>query len=120
MTSRAADATPASTPRPLGRLRVAYQMLPRVGVVIAENQGIPASHSRSSQRILLKWAVQALLSQMDLTKIISALRDERERVVAAIKTIERLVQRDGPGSSIKKRGRPPGSRNKTKASSSQT
>jgi len=56
---------------------------------------------------------------MDLIKIISALRDERERVIAAIMTIERLVQRDGSGSSIKKRGRPPGSKNKPKASASQ-
>jgi hypothetical protein len=50
---------------------------------------------------------------MDITKIIAALREERERVDAAIMSIERLVKvKDG---SIKKRGRPPGSKNKPKA-----
>jgi hypothetical protein len=57
--------------------------------------------------------------EMDVIKIISALRYERERVIAAITTIERLMQKDGSGLSIKKRGRPPGSKNKPKASASQ-
>jgi hypothetical protein len=53
---------------------------------------------------------------MDTTKILTVLHHEHERVSAAIKAIERLMKvKDASGSSMKRRGRPPGSKNKPKA-----
>jgi hypothetical protein len=53
---------------------------------------------------------------MDIEKLLGELRYERERLNAAIMAIERLVlssKKDRPDLS-KRRGRPPGSKNKTK------
>jgi len=60
---------------------------------------------------------------MDVTKIISELRQEREQIEEAIISLERLARGRGrrrgrPPSWLaiaKKRGRPPGSKNKTQA-----
>lgn len=57
---------------------------------------------------------------MDVTKILSELREERERIEEAILSLERLARGRGrrrgrpPAwlSELKKRGRPPGSKNK--------
>jgi hypothetical protein len=46
---------------------------------------------------------------MNIRKLLDALRDERERLNIAIMAMERLAQ--ASGSSIKRRGRPPGSKN---------
>jgi hypothetical protein len=52
---------------------------------------------------------------MDIGKLLAALRDERERINAAIAAMERLVQvQTSSGPSIKRRGRPPGSKNRPK------
>jgi hypothetical protein len=58
---------------------------------------------------------------MDVTKILTELREERERIEEAILSLERLARGRGrrrgrpPAwlSELKKRGRPPGSKNKT-------
>ncbi len=57
---------------------------------------------------------------MDITKMLAELRQEREQIEEAILTLERLAQGRGrrrgrpPAwmSAIKRRGRPPGSKNK--------
>jgi hypothetical protein len=57
---------------------------------------------------------------MDVTKILAELREERERIEEAILSLERLARGRGrrrgrpPAwlAAIKKRGRPPGSKNK--------
>ena len=59
---------------------------------------------------------------MDVLKMLTDLRQEREQIEEAIMTLERLAQGRGrrrgrpPAwlSAIKKRGRPPGSKNKVK------
>ncbi len=61
---------------------------------------------------------------MDILKMLTDLRQEREQIEEAIVTLERLAQGRGrrrgrpPNwlSAIKKRGRPPGSKNRTKES----
>jgi hypothetical protein len=54
---------------------------------------------------------------MDISKILRALRLEHERVNAAILVCERLTKAQASlGASMKRRGRPPGSKNKPKAS----
>ena len=61
---------------------------------------------------------------MDVLKMLSDLRQEREQIEEAIMTLERLAQGRGrrrgrpPAwmSAIKRRGRPPGSKNKPKDS----
>jgi hypothetical protein len=55
---------------------------------------------------------------MDIKKLLTAPRDERERINTAIMAIERLtkVQTDSGSIKIKRMGRPPGSKNKPKAS----
>jgi hypothetical protein len=104
----------------LGVPGVAYfaEDAPQLLLAKSGNQGIPLVISDPRNVLFWNGPCQASL-QMDLTKIISVLRDERERVIAAITTIERLVQKDGSRSSTKKRGRPPGSKNKPKASTPQ-
>jgi len=65
---------------------------------------------------------------MDINKMLSDLRLEREQVEEAIMTLERLARGRGrrrgrpPAwmSEIKKRGRPPGSKNKPKPEAKQT
>lgn len=62
---------------------------------------------------------------MDVTKILSELRQEREQLEEAILSLERLARGRGrrrgrpPAwmAEAKRRGRPPGSKNKTTASS---
>ena len=59
---------------------------------------------------------------MDVTKMLTELRQEREQIEEAIMTLERLARGRGrrrgrpPAwmAAIKRRGRPPGSKNKTK------
>jgi len=59
---------------------------------------------------------------MDVTKMLAELRSEREHIEEAILTLERLARGRGkrrgrrPGwmTEIKRRGRPPGSKNKPK------
>ena len=61
---------------------------------------------------------------MDVLKMLTELRNEREQIEEAIVTLERLARGRGrrrgrpPAwlSALKKRGRPPGSRNKNKES----
>jgi len=61
---------------------------------------------------------------MDVLKMLSDLRQEREQIEEAIVTLERLARGRGrrrgrpPAwmSAIKRRGRPPGSKNKVKES----
>lgn len=58
---------------------------------------------------------------MDVTKILADLRQEREQIEEAIMTLERLARGRGKRrgrppawlAAVKKRGRPPGSKNKT-------
>jgi hypothetical protein len=58
---------------------------------------------------------------MDVTKILTELRQEREQLEEAIMSLERLADGRRRGrppawmSEAKKRGRPPGSKNKTAA-----
>ena len=62
---------------------------------------------------------------MDVTKMLAELRQEREAIEEAIMTLERLARGRGKRrgrppawmAAIKKRGRPPGSKNKTGAAS---
>ena len=61
---------------------------------------------------------------MDVNKILAELRQEREQIDEAILTMERLVRSHGPRRgrppawlstlAVKRRGRPPGSKNKAK------
>jgi len=59
---------------------------------------------------------------MDITKMLAELRQEREHIEEAILTLERLAQGRGRRrgrpptwmATIKRRGRPPGSKNKSK------
>ena len=59
---------------------------------------------------------------MDVTKMLTELRQEREQIEEAIMTLERLARGRGrrrgrpPAwmAAIKRRGRPPGSKNKSK------
>jgi len=61
---------------------------------------------------------------MDVTKILAELRQEREQIEEAIITLERLARGRGKRrgrppawmTALKKRGRPPGSKNKATAS----
>ena len=61
---------------------------------------------------------------MDVAKILTLLRQEREQIEEAILTLERLAQGRGrrrgrpPAwmTAVKRRGRPPGSKNKAKES----
>jgi hypothetical protein len=58
------------------------------------------------------------LYAMNIKKVLTGLRDERERINAAITAVERLANvKASSGSSMKRPGRPPGSKNKPKASS---
>ena len=60
------------------------------------------------------------MSGMDIEKVLIQLRFEHARISAAIEAIERLTRgRGNSGSPIKRRGRPPGSKNKPKANNSQ-
>ena len=62
---------------------------------------------------------------MDVSKILTELREERQQIEAAIVSLERLARARGPrrgrppawisGLTAKRRGRPPGSKNKTAA-----
>jgi hypothetical protein len=53
---------------------------------------------------------------MDIGKLLAALRDERERINAAINAMERLLKvQTSSGSPNKRRGRPPGSKNTLKS-----
>jgi hypothetical protein len=64
---------------------------------------------------------------MDVTKILAELRDERQQIEEAIVSLERLARGRGRrrgrppawmsevATTVKKRGRPPGSKNKTVA-----
>jgi hypothetical protein len=62
--------------------------------------------------------------QMDVVKMLSELRQEREQIEEAILTLERLARGQGKRrgrppawmSTLKRRGRPPGSKNKPKES----
>jgi hypothetical protein len=63
---------------------------------------------------------------MDVAKMLAELRQERERIEQAISSMELLVRSRGSGrgrppawiaNPPRKRGRPPGSRNKTSAKS---
>jgi hypothetical protein len=62
---------------------------------------------------------------MDVTKMLAELRQEREAIEEAIMTLERLARGRGKRrgrppawmAAIKKRGRPPGSKNKPSAAS---
>ena len=61
---------------------------------------------------------------MDVVKMLSELRQEREQIEEAILTLERLARGQGKRrgrppawlSTLKRRGRPPGSKNKPKES----
>jgi hypothetical protein len=61
------------------------------------------------------------VESMDITKMLADLRQEREAIEEAILTLERLAQGRGKRrgrppawmTELKKRGRPPGSKNKT-------
>ena len=61
---------------------------------------------------------------MDVIKMLSELRQEREQLEEAILTLERLARGQGKRrgrppawlSALKRRGRPPGSKNKSKES----
>ena len=63
---------------------------------------------------------------MDVTKMLADLRQEREAIEEAILTLERLAQGRGKRrgrppawmSELKKRGRPPGSKNKSSSAKS--
>jgi hypothetical protein len=63
--------------------------------------------------------------EMDVTKMLAELRQEREQIEEAILSLERLARGRGKRrgrppawmSEIKRRGRPPGSKNKPKADS---
>jgi hypothetical protein len=56
---------------------------------------------------------------MDIAKVLIQLRYEHARISAAIEAIERLNRgRGSSGSSIKRLGRPPGSKNKPKVDGS--
>jgi hypothetical protein len=65
---------------------------------------------------------------MDVTKILAELRQEREQIEEAILSLERLAQGRGrrrgrppawmSAITVKRRGRPPGSKNKPKAAAS--
>ena len=69
------------------------------------------------------WAQDSGANRMDVTKILTELREEREQLEEAIISLERLARGRGkrrgrPPSWLneaKKRGRPPGSKNKTTA-----
>jgi hypothetical protein len=60
---------------------------------------------------------------MDINKMLAELRTEREQVEEAIMVLERLARGQGKRRSrppawmttVKRRGRPPGSKNKTKS-----
>jgi len=62
---------------------------------------------------------------MDVTKILAELREERQQIEEAIISLEKLARARGPrrgrppswisGMTAKRRGRPPGSRNKAGA-----
>jgi len=60
---------------------------------------------------------------MDVTKMLTELRQEREQIEEAIMSLERLARGRGKRrgrppawmTEIKRRGRPPGSKNKSKA-----
>ncbi len=52
------------------------------------------------------------MPNVELEKILSELREEHTRVLQAIDAIERLSNGEEPA--VKKRGRPPGSRNRPK------
>ena len=64
------------------------------------------------------------MPQMDVVKMLSELRQEREQIEEAILTLERLARGQGKRrgrppawlSTLKRRGRPPGSKNKPKES----
>jgi len=57
---------------------------------------------------------------MDIEKLLTALHYELERINAAIIALERLSEaKDSSGSTIKRRGRPPGSKNKISPSAPQ-
>ena len=66
------------------------------------------------------------VSKMDVMKMLTELRQEREHIEEAILTLERLARGRGKRrgrppawmKEVKKRGRPPGSKNKSKESSS--
>ena len=88
---------------------------------IIEDRGIPASKTRSGKDTLKGCCFLPGTSYaMDLEKLLTDLRHERERVHAAIAAIERLTKvQTGSGSPIKRRGRPLGSKNKPKESAPQ-
>ena len=60
---------------------------------------------------------------MDVSKILTELREERQQIGEAIISLERLARARGPrrgrppawvsGMTVKRRGRPPGSKNKS-------
>ena len=80
--------------------------------------GHPSGARRSA--IPLALSLRYALMQMDIVKMLAALRQEREQIVEAIVTLERLAYGRGKRRGrppkwmtvIKKRGRPPGSKNK--------
>ena len=67
---------------------------------------------------------------MDVTKILAELRGEREQIEEAILSLERLARGRGRGPgrppswmsemTVKRRGRPPGSKNKVAANNAAT
>jgi hypothetical protein len=72
----------------------------------------------------MKKPYEAETKEMDLLKMLADLRQEREHIEEAIVTLERLARGRGrrrgrpPAwmATIKRRGRPPGSKNKPKES----
>lgn len=77
-------------------------------LMMLTTSGIPRWKSQSRESTLRFYP-------MDIQKLLIALRQEHERLSAAIIAIERLTQAQADsGSLIKKRGRPPGSKNKPK------
>ncbi len=70
--------------------------------------------------------MQSWEQTMDVTKMLGELRQEREQIEEAILSLERLARGRGKrrgrppawmATAVKKRGRPPGSKNKTAAAS---
>jgi hypothetical protein len=86
--------------------------------------GIARSVRFSERVTIMKKLYEAETKEMDLLKMLADLRQEREHIEEAIVTLERLARGRGrrrgrpPAwmATIKRRGRPPGSKNKPKES----
>jgi hypothetical protein len=95
---------------------------------IAENGEKIKSSSRGIASLpgMKHWKRTGRSYKMDVTKILAELREERQQIEEAIVSLERLARGRGrrrgrppawmADLSVKRRGRPPGSKNKTQVS----